>query len=189
MPMRRSALVFVFIVLAAAVSGSAQVSESATGRQLTITGGGFGSAFNPNDGNHALYGAGTNHLVGLGTFVDVHFTHWIQIQGEARWLRFDQYAGEHMDNYFIGPKVPIHQFGRTNVYGKVMIGMGKMTFPHNFGYGTFTALAYGGGLDYKLSPKLTVRAVDFEFQQWPLFLNNTALYPYGVSVGLGYKVF
>jgi opacity protein-like surface antigen len=94
-----------------------------------------------------------------------------------------------MDHYLIGPRVPLHQFGRAQAYGKVMIGIGKMTFPHNFGYGTFTALAYGAGIDYKVSRRLTLRAVDFEFQQWPNWLNNSALYPYGVSAGIGYRVF
>jgi hypothetical protein len=29
---------------------------------------------------------------------------------------------------------------------------------------------------------------DFEYQQWPKWL-NTSLYPYGASVGIGYKIF
>ena len=177
------------MVLSAAVCSHAQVIESANVRQFSITAGGMGSGFYPNTGSHPLFVTGTNHLVGLGTYVDLHFTHWIQLEGEARWLRFDQYAGEHMDNYFIGPKLPIRRFGRANVYGKVMIGMGKMTFPNNFGYGTFTALAYGGGIDYKLSRKLSLRAVDFEFQQWPNWLSNSTIYPMGISVGIGYRVF
>jgi hypothetical protein len=180
--MRRSAVVLTLIVLvAAAASAGAQVRESATARQFTLTAGGFGSGFQPDDG--------PNYLFGGGTYVDAHFTHWIQVEGEARWLRFNQYAGEHEDNYLIGLKVPIHQFGRANVYGKVLVGLGKMTFPNKYGYGTFTDIAYGGGVDYKLSRRLSLRAVDFEFQQWPVWLNNSALYPYGVSVGMGYKVF
>lgn len=189
MPIRRSAVVLCLTFLLVNLSARAQVVESATARQLTIDAGGFGSAFNPNDGGHAIYGSATNHLAGLGTYVDVHFKHWIQIEGEARWLRFDEYAGEHQDNYLIGPKVPIYRLGRADFYGKAMIGFGKMTFPHNYGYGTFTALAFGGGMDYRLSRKLTWRAVDFEYQDWPKFLTGTTMMPYGVSVGMAYKVF
>ncbi len=166
----------------------AQVTESATARQFTITAGGIGSLFSPND-SHAPYGPGAGHIYGVGTYVDVHFTRWFQVEGEARWLRIEEYYGEHMDNYLIGPKVPVYRVGRAQTYGKVMVGLGKMTFPYNYGYGSFTALAYGGGIDYKLSRKLTVRAVDFEFQQWPKWLNDTSLYPYGVSVGMAYRVF
>lgn len=147
------------------------------------------SGFVPNDGSHPPYTKSANYLAGLGTYVDLHFTHWVQIEGEARWLRLNQYAGEHIDNYLIGPRVPIYQSGRKYFYGKAMIGMGKMTFPSNYGYGTFTALAFGGGMDYRLSPKVTLRAVDFEFQDWPSFLPNASIRPYGVSVGMAYRVF
>jgi hypothetical protein len=189
MPMRRFAFVFFLISIAAAACASAQVAESANTRELTITAGGFGSAFNPHDSGNAFYSSESNYLVGLGTYVDVHFSRWIQVEGEARWLRFNGYGGEHQDHYLVGPKLPIHQFGRANAYGKVLIGLGRMTFPYNYGYGSFTALAYGGGIDYRMSRKLTFRAVDFEFQQWPSWLPGSALYPYGVSVGLGYRLF
>jgi hypothetical protein len=189
MLMKRFAFISIFAFLALAVSASAQVSESATARQFWINAGGMGSVFHPDAGAHPFYISGTNHLDGVGTYVDIHFTHWIQIEGEARWLRFHQYAGEHQDNYLIGPRVPIHQFGRANVYGKALVGIGKMTFPNKYGYGTFTALAFGGGIDYKLSRKLTLRAIDVELQDWPVFLPNTSMVPYGVSVGMAYKVF
>ena len=189
MTMRRSAVLLLFVSLKVAAFAHAQAAESATARQLTITAGAMGSGFNPHDDNTNAYVGGTNYLIGLGTYVDVHFTHWFQLEGEARWLRFNEYAGEHQDNYLLGPKIPIHRFGRADIYGKAMIGIGKMTFPYNYGYGSFTALAYGGGVDYKLSRKLTLRPIDFEFQQWPAWLGNSSLYPYGISVGVGYRVF
>lgn len=186
---RRSAFPLLLVLLTAAASAHAQAAESATNRRLTITAGAMGSGFNPNDQNNSFYAGGNNYLIGFGTYVDVRFTHWFQVEGEARWMRFNQYAGEHLDNYLVGPKIPIHRFGRADLYGKVMIGTGKMTFPFDYGYGTFTALAYGGGVDYKLSQKFTLRPIDFEFQQWPQWLSGSALYPYGFSVGIGYRVF
>jgi hypothetical protein len=187
--MKRSAT-FLFVLCAAvAMTARAQVTESATVRTFTINAGGMGSAFFPNDGSNAPYGAHADYLLGVGTYVDLHFTHWVQIEGEARWLRLNQYAGEHQDHYLIGPKVPIHQRGNMDFYGKALIGFGKMTFPNNYGYGTFTALAFGGGMDYKLSRKLTLRAVDFEYQFWPKFLPDATIQPYGVSVGMAYRVF
>lgn len=189
MTMRRSPGVLLFVLIFSAAFAHAQAVESATARQFSITAGALGSAFNPHDRNAGAYAGGTNYLIGLGTYVDVHFTHWFQLEGEARWLRFNEYAGEYQDNYLLGPKIPIHRFGRADVYGKVMIGVGKMTFPYNYGYGTFTALAYGAGVDYNLSQKLTLRPIDFEFQQWPAWLPGSSLYPYGFSMGIGYRVF
>jgi hypothetical protein len=177
------------VLAAGAAAGRAQVVESANARQFSISAGGMASGFEPG------YEPGANTpLIGLGTYVDVHFTHWIQVEGEGRWLYFNQYQGEHEANYMIGPRVPIKHFGRAQVYGKALIGVGKMTYPFSYGYGTFTALAYGGTLDYKLSRKLTLRAVDFEYQQWPKWVDpstgkNTQMCPYGVSVGMAYRVF
>lgn len=164
------------------------MAESANVRPFTITAGGMASVFVPHDGSSPVYGQGANHLIGLGTYADFHFTHWFQLEGEARWLRLNQYSGEHQDTYLVGPKVPIHQFGPALVYGKAMVGLGKMTFPHHYGYGAFTALAFGGGVDYRFSRKMTMRA-DFEFQDWPKFLPNVSIQPYGVSVGMAYRVF
>ena len=188
LPMKRSAVVF-FVFCLAVVAANAQAVESATERQFTISAGGMGSAFAPNDGSHPVYGKSADYLVGLGTYVDLHFTHWFQVEGEARWLYFHQYAGEHQSTYLIGPKVPIKRLGRSQVYGKALIGLGRMTFPNNYGYGSFTALAFGGGVDYRLSRKVTLRAVDFEFQDWPDFLPGFNIHPYGVSVGMSYRVF
>jgi hypothetical protein len=45
---------------------------------------------------------------------------------------------------------------------------------------------FGGGVDYRLSRKFTLRAFDFEYQRWNV---TPTLYPYGGSVGMSYKVF
>lgn len=179
--MRRSALVLFFLITGAVAGACAQAAPGATQHRLNITAGAMGSYFQPDEGN--------NNLVGIGTFVDFDFSHWIQIEAEGRWLRWNEFQGEHQDNYLIGPRVPVKQFGKLHVYGKALIGYGKMTFPYNYGYGTFTDLAFGGTLDYKLSDKFTLRAADFEYQYWPVWINNQSLSPYGVSAGIGYRVF
>ena len=179
--MRRSVVILLFCLCGAATLGRAQAVESADVRQFTIDAGGMLSAFQP--------GEGDNGLIGFGTYADLHFSHWFQVEGEARWLRLNQYYGEHQDNYLIGPRVPIHQFGRqTQLYGKALVGYGRMTFPFGFGYGSFTDFAFGAAVDHRLSRKLSVKA-DFEYQYWPVFLNNQSLSPYGGTVGIGYRVF
>ena len=55
-------------------------------------------------------------------------------------------------------------------------------------HGRFTALAFGGGVDLKLTKRISLRAVDVEYQYWPLWGNST-LSPYGASMGIGYKIF
>jgi len=183
--MRRSALVLCFFFLLLFVGAQlvkAQAVPAAKGRQLSVTAGGIASGFQSDDAN--------DYLIGAGTFVDVHFTHWFQLEAEGRWLNWNQTYGEHESNYLIGPRVPIFGIGRkTEIYGKALVGYGRMTFPYGYGYGSFTALAFGGSMDYQATPRLTIRALDFEYQDWPVWLNNQSLQPYGVSVGVGYRIF
>jgi Outer membrane protein beta-barrel domain len=179
--MRRSVVVLLFCLCAAATLGRAQAVEAADARQFTITAGGMASGFQPDEGG--------NYLLGAGTYADFHLTHWVQLEAEARWLRWNEYFGEHQDNYLIGPRIPIKQLGsRTELYGKALVGYGRMTFPFGYGYGSFTEFAFGAAVDHQLSRKLSVKA-DFEYQYWPVWLNNTSLAPYGASIGVGYRVF
>ena len=54
--------------------------------------------------------------------------------------------------------------------------------------GKFTDIAFGGGVDIKLTKRISLRAADFEYQYYP-FWGNTTLSPYGASVGMSYKIF
>jgi hypothetical protein len=100
------------------------------------------------------------------------------------------------DNYLIGPRIPIEKlrFRRATPYAKVLIGNSRMNFYLNGAYGRYTDIAYGGGVDVKLTKRITLRAIDFEYQQWLGWPNipgipNSSLSPYGASVGVSYKVF
>ncbi len=186
-------LAAVLIAALSPVSAGAQAAESARQRQLTLTAGAIASGFESRyDTNYPLFGP--------GAYVDVHFTRWVQLEAEGRWLRFNNYYSDSQDNYLIGPRVPIKRFGKFQSYGKVLVGLAKMQFPRGDYYlhGSFTALAFGGTLDYRLNKRWSLRALDFEYQDWPNFIPKEAgvagsptgsLQPYGVSVGIGYRVF
>lgn len=188
-----AALTMALVAALGSASAGAQAAESARQRQLTVTAGAIATGFETRyDTNYPLFGA--------GAYVDVHFTHWIQLEAEGRWLRFNDYYGETQSNYLIGPRVPIKQFGKFQSYGKVLVGLSKMQFPRGDYYdnGSFTTLAFGGTLDYRLNKRWSLRAIDFEYQDWPHFIPKepgvvgsptNSLQPYGVSVGVGYRVF
>ena len=186
----------------AAIPAGAQAVEAARARRLTLTAGGTISGFNPDYADPAY--DGTNFLFGGGAYVDLHLSHWVQIEAEGRWLRIPTFidSNENQSNYLIGPRVPIKQFGKFETYGKVLIGLARMTFPaqnpFNYTTGRFTDLAFGGTVDYKLNRRWSIRAIDFEYQDWPKFIPkdptvanspSTSLQPYGISVGVGYRIF
>ncbi|MGA7857966.1 MAG: outer membrane beta-barrel protein [Terracidiphilus sp.] len=189
--MRKSAFFLLLCVLSAGTAAvQAQVAPSATRSQLSLTAGGLGSLFQPDYAGNVVAETAPNHLYGVGAYVDLKFTRWVQLEGEGRWLRFNTYESINEDNYLIGPRVPIHTFHfmHATPYGKVLFGYGKMNFEYSYAYGRFADIAYGGGVDLKLTNRISLRAIDFEYQQWPNWVNGT-LKPYGGSVGVSYRVF
>ena len=182
---------FLWTVSAVAFQACAQVAPSARHNQLSITVGGVGSVFQPDYAGGGVTGTSPNRLIGIGAFTDVRVSRWVQLEAEARWSRFNQFANIHQDTYLIGPRVPIHTWGKFTPYGKFLFGLGHMNFEFSSTSCRCTALAYGGGVDYKLTDRLSWRAVDFEYQQWPNWYvgQDAQLHPYGFSSGISYRIF
>ena len=189
-PMKRSIVASLCILFfCAALPLYSQVLPSAATSALSIDGGALGSVFQP-DWNGFEATAGPKRLYGVGAYVDARFSRWVQVEAEGRWLHLNQYCvggpGSciNEDTYLIGPRVPIYDFRNFTPYGKFLAGIGGGSM---FSSGHSLALAYGGGLDYRLNRRFTAR-IDFEYQQWPV---NSAvtLWPYGGSVGISYRVF
>lgn len=187
--MKRSTHALLLIAFSfAVVSARAQVVPSATSHTFSVSAGGLGSLVQPDYAGEGIAQTSPNRLYGIGAYVDLHFSRWVQIEGEGRWMRFNEYypqgssIGISEDTYLAGPRIPIVTFHRVTPYGKFLVGLGSGSFIS----GSTFVLAYGGGADVRLTRRLTLRAIDFEYQQWRV---NPTLYPYGGSVGISYKIF
>jgi outer membrane protein with beta-barrel domain len=183
--MTRDRLLFALFLLFALVTlepaqSSAQVAPSAFKSPLSLTAGGMVSGFQPDYVD--------SKLIGLGAYVDLTIFHGIGIEAEGRWQRFNQLDSIYQDNYLIGPRVKLHRFWRATPYVKALGGFSNMNFEDNIAHGRFTTVAFGGGIDLKVSRRWSVRAIDGEYQIWPDFLGSN-LKPYGLSAGIGYKIF
>ena len=200
--MKRSILALLCFAFSsvALVSAHGQEVPSATERVLTVRVGGLASAFQPDYAGDPQVGAqtGPQRLYGVGAYVDARFTRWIQPEVEMRWGRFNEYQSglqnQPIDEntYSIGDRVPIITFHKFTPYGKVLVGLGNASWLN----GTAFVLTYGGGVDYRLNRKFTIRCADFEYQQWPVTsvdpLGGTTSFtirPYGLNAGLSYRVF
>lgn len=181
--MKRLTLAFLFIVLSfAVVSARAQVVPAATSSGFHLSAGALGSMAQPDYAGEGIAQTSPNRLYGTGAYVDLHFSRWVQLEGESHWMRFNTYKGITEDTYLVGPRIPIVTFHRVTPYGKFLVGLGTGSFLS----GDTFVLAYGGGADVRLTHRLTLRAIDFEYQQWRV---TPTLYPYGGSVGISYKIF
>jgi hypothetical protein len=186
--MKRSILALFCVASSLAiVSARAQVVPAATSSTFHLSAGALGSLAQP-DYNGIQATDSSNRIYGPGAYVDIHFSRWVQVEAEGRWLRYNQLVDRYLttgngeSTYLIGPRIPIGTFHRVTPYGKFLVGLGGASFiaGHTF------VLSYGGGVDVKLSRRFTLRAVDFEYQQWRV---SPTLYPYGGSVGISYRVF
>ena len=179
----------------------AQVVPAATARQVSITAGGMASIFQPafagaftsSDNPTPIPQASPQPLFGIGAYVDVKLSRWVQLEAEGRWQRFNEYYSVYQDNYLVGHRLPVYRIKRATVYAKALVGFSEMNFGTYYygqpaGHGRFTDLAFGGGVDIKMTHRLSIRALDAEYQYYPDW-GNTTLSPYGASVGIGYRIF
>ncbi|MGD0832440.1 MAG: hypothetical protein ABR907_16010, partial [Terracidiphilus sp.] len=126
--MNRFALFFLpILMIAGGQAVHAQVVPAATASHFSITAGGMGSIFQPDFAGQVrsycsadcnsptqIYtteavASGSNPLFGAGAYVDMKLTRWVQLEGEGRWLRFNQYKGINQDDYLIGPRAPVYR--------------------------------------------------------------------------------
>lgn len=156
--------------------------------QAVSTASGFGSFIAIGAGASGFQAEyGHRDIVGGFIYTDVNPQWRVGFEGEARFLRYHGFENVTESNYLGGLRVAILQPRRWQPYGKFLAGMGKITLPFNYAHGSFLTYAPGAGLDIALNDRITVRAVDFEYQHWPQFTYG-ALSPYGVSAGLSVRL-
>lgn len=94
-------------------------------------------------------------------------------------------------NYLVGPQYRSHSFGKLQLYGQGLVGLGKIHFPFSVGDGSYFALVPGGGINYRLARRWQLRAgYDYEF--WLNSPNITAapahqITPSGFHAGLAFR--
>jgi hypothetical protein len=157
----------------------AQVQEPGDKGGLILSAGAMGSGY------YLQYGQ--QKLIGIAGFVDADTKRRFGIEAEGRWLEFHQTANVHVETYSIGGRYHF-DVGRFEPYAKGLVGSGDFNFPYNYAYGRYLVVTAGGGLDFHWTRRLTVRAVDFEYQDWPNFTfgNMNSL---GLNAGLRVRIF
>jgi hypothetical protein len=97
-------------------------------------------------------------------------------------------------SYLLGLRYiyPVHV--RYVPYVKVLAGIASTSYdkPANWIIvpgtpGTYGAIAFGGGLDIRFRHKITVRAIDFQLENWSGFPGG-AVTPYIISIGAAYRI-
>lgn len=157
----------------------AQVQASGDRGGLILSVGAMGS------GDYLQYGQ--RKMAGITAFVDADTKRRFGIEAEGRWLEYHQTANVHAETYSIGGRYHF-DVGRFSPYAKGLVGFGDFNFPYSYAYGRYLVVTAGGGLDFHWKHRITIRAVDFEYQDWPNFTfgNMNSL---GVNAGLRVRIF
>jgi hypothetical protein len=165
------------ILLSQAARG--QATPAATGPGSYVAVGGGITAFQA--------GYGQRDLSGSVIYADVNPQWRVGLEGEARFLRWHSAEQVTESDYLGGLRLAILRPRRFQPYGKFLAGMGRIALPFGLAHGFFLAYAPGAGIDLALNDRITVRAIDFEYQHWPQFAFGP-LSPYGFSAGVSVRL-
>jgi opacity protein-like surface antigen len=157
------------------------------------------------DSRHALWVGGeysnihagfpyqsSQRLWGISGFADYHLSVHVHAEAETRFLRFNSFYGETEDNYLAGPRYLVGTFGKFQPFAQCLVGFGRMQYPFNIGTGKYFALAPGGGVNYRIARRWSLRG-EYEYQFWPgspNFANEPAheIAPNGFHVGVAFRL-
>ncbi len=140
-------------------------------------------------GTVSIYQAqyGRQVLGGTSVFFDANPTWRLGFEGEGRTLQLHSQESVSESTLLAGPRLSLRSQGVVP-YVKFLAGGGRLNFPFHYAQGDYFVLAPGAGIDYRWRGRLTVRLIDFEYQDWPQF-SFGAFHPYGFSAGLSVRLF
>ena len=138
------------------------------------------------------YGSGLR-LSGPGAFVTFNWTHHIGFEGHARFLDLNSWNGETEQDYIAGPRYTFFMSRHWRPFVTVGVGGVRIHYPFSIGTGNQFAVAPGGGLEYRITRRVSVRGV-YEFQYLPNSPNfsnepHFGMDPNGVYGGFSIRAF
>lgn len=158
----------------------AQAVATASSPGSNIVAGGGVSIFNTAYGN--------NDMAGGFFFVDTNPQWRVGFEAEGRFLHWHSSEQVTEANYLGGVRVELWPKPvRFSPYAKLLAGAGEISLPFRYAHGGFLTYAPGAGIDIALNDRISLRAIDFEYQHWPAF-SYGALSPYGLSAGMSVRL-
>jgi hypothetical protein len=130
------------------------------------------------------YGAG--HVQGFSFWGDYDVRPWIGVEASVHLGSIITPGDIAEDTYLVGPRLIYHK-RKLAVYGKFLFGRATITNQNYNLSSSYNAYALGGGLEYRVAPRINIRAIDFEAQKWPDF-PPSALSPTAITIGVSYII-
>jgi hypothetical protein len=178
---RAGRAIFAALILAICLPATARAQVAPAGDKggVLVSAGAMGSGFKLQYGQRKM--------LGVTGFVDVDTRRRIGLEGEARFLEFHQTADVHAETYSGGVRYHF-DVRRFQPYAKGLVGLGEFNFPYNLAHGSYFVVTGGGGLDFTFTRRITIRAADVEYQDWPQFTFGS-MASVGASTGIRVRIF
>lgn len=136
------------------------------------------------------YNPGFPYIKGFTVYADATYHHRFGFEAEVHDDSILTPADIGENTYMIGPKVSVIHQDRMNLYAKGLGGLGAFEYqkntypnPHTDTYGIF---AVGGGIEFRASRHINVRAIDIEQQWWRGFAPR-GIAPFVATLGVAYS--
>lgn len=135
---------------------------------------------------------------GIAAFADVKVWRSLGIEAEGRTIQFNETTNIRQDTAMGGFRYLLPWRRVVSPYAKALAGIGSADFPLGTYRGlprehdTFSAVEIGGGAEYRLSPKFSLRG-EFDYQIWRDYGRGSKgglglLNPGGFTVGVAYHI-
>ena len=132
---------------------------------------------------------GYPYIKGFTVYGDAAYRHLFGVEADVHYNSILTPTDIGENTYMIGPRVSLIHEDRMNFYAKALGGVADFEYqkgtypnPHTDTYGAF---AVGGGIEFRASRHIVVRAIDIEGQWWPGFEPH-GLTPFVTTFGVAY---
>ena len=126
------------------------------------------------------------NIQGISFWGDYDFFKFIGVEASVHLGNIITPSDLNENSYMIGPRF-VYRKHKITGYAKFIFGRATITNTYFNLSSSYNAYAFGGGAEYKISHKINIRAIDFEYQQWPDFEPHT-LSPIAITVGASYII-
>jgi len=176
---------FLFFTLGLSAVSHAQAVPMATRHGQVQVGAGF---------SFAVPDYGDTYIKGFTLYGDLDLTRRLGVEADMHYISVLTPTDIGEDTYLIGPRFSVIRRNRLNAYVKALGGVGRFNYqpgfnadPHTDSFGVFSI---GGGIDFRASQHVNIRAIDIEAQRWPGYgtpgFPARGLTPFVTTFGVAY---
>jgi hypothetical protein len=185
--MKKTCLLFLTLSLVTMLPSALHAQATAAATRGGVTQVGAGYTFSNEDEYPG------KHLQGVTVYGTFDLNNHLGIEGDVHMASLLKSYFQYKETSFDAGLRWVQHYRKFSPYAKGLVGFGHSTAnsPQQIvggsTPGSYFLFGLGGGLDYGLTDKINIRAIDFEYQRWPNFPPH-GLTPPLFTFGVAYRL-